>query len=491
LGGINVSNEGVVLGKMVNLARKRKAEDKVCQLIERELYLEAGELILSENLWEMFIMIVLRMDLQPFHRKMFKFQLDNKETLVLGPRGFGKSWICNRAFVLWNILKNPDIRLVVVSKTLAQAKLQPNVMKLHFQDPVFISFFGEWYSRDLQWDQLRFTVKKRTKILDTPTLTALGLESTIRARHVDLIVCDDLVDKNNCRGIAAVRTIETFINEILPMMLAGGRIHVNGTTHSPEDLHAYIMKNKLMKTLKIKALYYDSEGKPHSIWESFFPTEELLRRKRIMGTLRFNLEYQMDFSQLEGNIISPYWLITDRTDFDRSTWLTGIGIDPASGSGPDETCFVVVGINPDYPEKVYILDYLAGKFSYEQIKSHLINLEHKWNTKFINMEVTGFKMLHDQLLQDGFDIKGSIASESKVMRFTKYLTKFENGHIIFNEEIDWDKMFTQLLTFPHSKHDDCVDALYYALEGISERTFRPPIKIETIQMKPKVIKVFT
>ena len=68
-----------------------------------------------------FVTNVLGYELRPFHARWFSLQNVNRQTMILAPRGHGKSTICTVAYSLWKVLRNADTRILIVSNTAAQA----------------------------------------------------------------------------------------------------------------------------------------------------------------------------------------------------------------------------------------------------------------------------------------------------------------------------------------------------------------------------------
>ncbi len=62
----------------------------------------------------------------------------------------------------------------------------------------------------------------------------------------------------------------------------------------------------------------------------------------------------------------------------------------------------------------------------------------------------------------------------KVTRMSAQTAKIEAGYVLLPERAAWLQDFqTEILQFPHGRHDDQVDALSQALAWVSRRRFEP------------------
>ncbi len=134
----------------------------------------------------------------PFHARWMQFRLENRETLILAPRGHGKSTILTVAYGLWRVVENPDRRLLVVSATAVQAVAFLREMRTHVErNPIFKRAFGNLIGE--KWTEGEIVLKTRRRIAKEATVTALGVGGPIIGRHYDIILLDDVVDEDSAR----------------------------------------------------------------------------------------------------------------------------------------------------------------------------------------------------------------------------------------------------------------------------------------------------
>ncbi|TET36700.1 MAG: hypothetical protein E3J72_08055 [Planctomycetota bacterium] len=147
---------------------------------------------------ELFVKRILGYALMPFHARWMQFRLENRETLILAPRGHGKSTILTVAYGLWRVVENPDRRLLVVSATAVQAVAFLREMRTHVErNPIFKRAFGNLIGE--KWTEGEIVLKTRRRIAKEATVTALGVGGPIIGRHYDIILLDDVVDEDSAR----------------------------------------------------------------------------------------------------------------------------------------------------------------------------------------------------------------------------------------------------------------------------------------------------
>jgi predicted phage terminase large subunit-like protein len=94
----------------------------------------------------------------------------------------------------------------------------------------------------------------------------------------------------------------------------------------------------------------------------------------------------------------------------------------------------------------------------------------EWNPVWIGIEAATPGLHLIQQLQASLPVKELKPIGSKVARATTAATFLEQGKIWFPKGKRWlDELYTELVTFPHAKHDDQVDVLSYAAQQIAAK----------------------
>ncbi len=172
-----------------------------------------------------------------FHERWFRFQLDNRQTMILAPRGHGKSTICTVAYSLWKLVHDMDTRILVVSNTADQADALVGEMKLQIESNESLhALLGDY--RGGLWRANKFTLAGRSRICKEASVASIGVEGAIISRHYDVIILDDVVDEENSWTANARRKLKSWFGKVLlPCLEPGGEMHVLGTRYNPHDLY--------------------------------------------------------------------------------------------------------------------------------------------------------------------------------------------------------------------------------------------------------------
>jgi intein/homing endonuclease len=166
-----------------------------------------------------------------FHLEMMSWQDQNPEGLILAFRGARKTSYLTIARSILEIVCNPDIRILLVSDALDQAKSFLRAIKSQIEhNDEFKSIFGNYYLGSEKWTDSEIIVTKRTAVgLKEATITCAGMETAMLGRHFDIIIGDDLVTNDNSltEGLRE-KTKNFFYRTLLHTLEPSGKIWILG-----------------------------------------------------------------------------------------------------------------------------------------------------------------------------------------------------------------------------------------------------------------------
>jgi len=190
---------------------------------------------------EYFLTRMLGYDMKPFHRRWFEFQKSHKRTLILAPRGHGKTTVCNIAYSLWRLLDDRERRVFIVSSTAEQAEAIMREIRQHLErNPALQMHLAPrkgplWRSNQLYLPDLRRLSKEAS-------VTATGVFGPVITRHYDLIVLDDVVDEETAFSQHMRERLFTWFHKVLaPCLEPDGEMHVLGTRYHRDDLYGRLI----------------------------------------------------------------------------------------------------------------------------------------------------------------------------------------------------------------------------------------------------------
>jgi hypothetical protein len=151
-------------------------------------------------------------------------------------------------YVAWRIAKDPNVKVIYVSRTATMAKKFLTQLKGILTHPRYEKFqqaFGPvegWNSNSASWtqDQIYVSEDIRTSNAKDPTVCALGIRGQIYGSRADLIIIDDAVDGTNAHEFD--KQIDWISGEVMSRLSASGVLLVVGTRMAPVDLYSELLK---------------------------------------------------------------------------------------------------------------------------------------------------------------------------------------------------------------------------------------------------------
>jgi hypothetical protein len=212
---------------------------------------------------------------EPLHKKWAQWAQDtrSKKKGILAPRGHFKSSVISFGKCVWSILKNPNIRILIVSQKLANAvgfcgqskkALQDNE-RMRWLFPEFCVEAGKQFG-----NQQEFTVPNRTDIsLVAPTIYSVHLGAAMASQHYDLIIADDPISDDDVTTEDQAQKSYSNFGRMVPLLDPGGQIIVVGTRYSHMDLFSTLVPTELGGNAAstpyewiVRSVLENADGKP-------------------------------------------------------------------------------------------------------------------------------------------------------------------------------------------------------------------------------------
>lgn len=259
------------------------------------------ELILDHDRLDILGKHVLGYEMPDHIPEMIAFQDSVQEGLILAFRGARKTTWLTTTKAIHEILKDPDIRILLSSEAEGQAKVILRSIKSHFEhNEKFRAVFGDYVTKAPIWTDSEITVNKRRRHVGEPTVMCVGIGTTLPSRHFDLIICDDLVTKENSQTEGQrKKTHDYFYETLFPTLESpDGRLYIIGTRWHEEDLYGWLAKNDYKHFTCVVPVLDEND---QSIWEEKFPTKRM-HRIRAGNLGAFMLQFMCQTGAGGGNI---------------------------------------------------------------------------------------------------------------------------------------------------------------------------------------------
>lgn len=408
----------------------------------------------------------LGLDIAKFHEEWFEALKNHKKVLLIAPRGHSKTTMISIVYPVIRILKDLNIRMMVVSNTSGQSTEIGGAIRQTFERDDFKEMFGDFTSQRV-WTDSYFKVSGRTRTLKEPTFTAGSVGGAIISKHVDLLICDDIIDEENSRTETQRRIVDTwFTKTLLPVLESEGQMVVVGTRWHYDDLYGKLMKKKGWKVIHLgtpENPEYDDDGKlsgGNAIWEKYWSMEKLIEKYEDMGRISYNCAYMNDPSGLKGRIIEWDWIQWfDKVPVGLRYYMA---VDPAASEDGDYFVILIVGV--DERGNYYVVDMYRQKTHIQQQIEKISEYYARYRPLVVGIEAVAYQLVlarHMEMM--GLPVKELQPKKDKVTRVLGVQPYFQNRKVFIRRGYE-DTIGNELVQFPAGKHDDTVDALVYAID---------------------------
>lgn len=433
--------------------------------------------------------------LTPKHfKKWCRITETAKRDLILAPRDHGKSTLYTYAYPIFEICKNRDIRILIISKTGRQAqKFLTLVLKELENNKKLIKDFGR-FKGDGSWTSSYIYVN-RNKNMKEPTIESIGVLGAITGGHYDIIIADDIIDDENTRTIERMDTVKNwFYGTVMQLAEPWTKVICVGTRKHYLDLYNELLKNPIWRHNVDKAIikypdkydYLTNEegqitdvevkGEHKVLWPQKWDIKTLLIDRKTIGPILFDREKQNDPSGMRGQILKREWLHFYTSDvknldlphppFDFKNIY--IGVDLAISDNPDADYFVAVTVGECHKGFWWVLDIYRDRLEFPDQVILLKQLNMARNPTKVFIEKNAYQLAISQHLirETNIPVVPIRTKRDKVSRMIAITPHFQNGKVKIKD--DMDLLITEWVQFPKSEHDDILDALDFALTALKE-----------------------
>lgn len=435
--------------------------------------------ILDNNRVDILAEAILGYTVTPLHLAIIKYQFQHSDSMQLVFRGAGKSTVGTVTKAIWYLLKDPNLRIVLASKSATNAQGFLREIKNHFEgNDRLREVFGVYYDpyKVVKWDDTEIMVLPRTSTAKEASVTCVGFGQTIVSKHYDVLFADDLVDEDNTRTPHMrdklttwfYKTLEPTIEPASKDVPFRGNRHILGTRYHYDDQYGRWIEGEYKNRHQIIPALDDQGRSP---WPEKWPAEEFLRRKRNAGLIIFNSQYQCDTEAMKGEVFKydDCQMIEWDNVPERSKLRIYLGVDLAISQKQSADQFAIVAIGIDKQNNVYVLDCFTGKLRFKEQTAMVIKFARKWKPLRTGMETNAYQASQAEVSAEEanekgltLNIKARETKDDKMTRAWQLTPRFEDKRMFFVKNRT-EPVREQLVLFPAAKLKDLFDALDHAV----------------------------
>jgi hypothetical protein len=336
------------------------------------------------------------------HPSMVYEPAQSNRFLINVPPEHAKSTVITVNYSTYRIALNPNIRIIIVSKTLYKAREFVYSIKQRLSHPQYMKLQttygpeGGWKQDADTWrvDTVYLGSDARNSSEKDPTIQALGMGGQIYGARADLIILDDCITTANAHEYE--KQINWLQKEVITRLGKNGKLLIVGTRIAPTDFYKELRDPKYWSSGKSPFTYLGmpavlSYGSSPSKWETLWAKSDqpwdgddiepdadglypkwdgptLYTRRGEVTPYTWALVYQQE-DVVEDSIFPPDLVQSCINGMRKRGPLrpgsaghptqvegyTVVGFDPAMGAG--RAAFVAMTYNR-HDGKIYVLDCL-------------------------------------------------------------------------------------------------------------------------------------
>jgi len=409
---------------------------------------------------------------QVHYELMHRAQYGSLKQLTLIPRAHLKSTILTVGYTIWEIVRDPNIRVFIANAKAENAETFLTEIKGHFESNQKLrQLYGDFVGK--KWNEGELVVSQRTKTFKEPTIKCSGVGGSLVSQHYDLVIGDDLINETNVTTKDQIEKVIAWWG--LAQSLGDGpktKWRLIGTRYHYDDLYGNIIKHKsdLYDVYVRQAI---EDGKP--IWPEKFDIAALEEIKREQGSYIWSCQYLNNPVDDETAIFRKTWIKYFEDDDLKILGKTNcfITLDPAVSEEQhaDNSVFVVNLV--DKHNNWWIVDIRSGRMSPKKLVDMIFELDEMYHPKSFGVEQGSFQKILAYIFEEKMreynhfvpimELKPDM--RSKKSRIRALQPRFEYGTILLRKNTaETEKFVDEYLRFPKATHDDRLDALAYQLD---------------------------
>jgi predicted phage terminase large subunit-like protein len=410
---------------------------------------------------------------------------DVKRLIINLPPRYGKSYCASVALPAWALGQDPRRKIMCVSYGQDLANDLASMTRKIMQSALYREVFPN----------TRLT-RGRPAVDDLETTAggrriATSVGGAVTGLGADIIIVDDPMRADEIYSKAARDQVKRFYDNTLVTRLnnpkTGVIIVVMQRLHV-DDLTAHLLKQGNYKHVTIPAIasvdriYRLKTGRfRFRAGEILDPKrdskENLNSLKKIMGTARFEAQYQQNPFPADGDLIKRSWFKSFDLDDDHRFDAVVQSWDTATSDAATSAYSVCLtwGIKG---ETYYLLDVYRARLDITELKSAVIRLQRRFDADHVLVEhassgISIYQIFNRLSAEKGtFPVVPRVPKGSKIERLMNQVALIEEGRVYLPARAPFvEDYLDEVLLFPNGNYDDCVDATTQFLRWVRRQMF--------------------
>lgn len=391
---------------------------------------------------------------------------------MLMPRGHLKTSIITIGWTIQQVLKNPDVRVLLLNAVWENARSFLTEITAFLTTKSWLpSLFGAFQKGDKGFTQDAITVAQRNRPNKTPTISTAGVDSAKASQHYDVVVADDIVNRQNVGSQELRAKTLLYYKDLLDLLEPKGTLIVVGTRWHDGDLYGEKMREQKASPDPSINFYVRKVIEDESfIFPRKFSAAVLDQLRREKGSYETSAQYFNEPVSEEDQQFGPpvrYW-----KELGEGVQHYG-AFDPATSERKDACDAVVLSGALNQANQLLAVEYKA--FQRKDPKEMIDRIfeyasANKWRK--LGLETNGGQEIYVKLIEEEqrrrgifFKIDPLHHIQDKMSRIRALQPRWESGNLLLKQGMT--ELEDQFLRFPVSSKLDIIDAMAM-IQEISE-----------------------
>lgn len=404
----------------------------------------------------------------------------NTRVKIVLPRSWLKSTLASIAYPMWRMIKNPNIRVLIVQNSATNATKKLAVIRGKFETcGLFRALFPEFLpDSSCTWTSTALCIPRSIQSAESTFETA-GTRTKVVSRHYDIIIEDDTVapDLDDLKDGIILPSKEDVEQAIgwhrlaLPLLTdpLTSQILIVGTRWFERDLISWNNENEphyktCQRAVRETNGIADEGGE--IVWKRF--SEPVLKElENALGPYTYSCLYMNKPIRSSDMVFQPEWFkYYDNTPRDIITYTTvDLAGDPNESKGDPDYNVVLTAAKDLVNGNIYVLDYFRARCNPSELIQALFEHVRRFKPIRVGIESVAYQksLLHwvrtrmrDENLY--FSIEPlTHGKRNKNSRIIGLQPLVKSGMLMF--KTFQRELTSELTAFPFAKYDDVSDAL--------------------------------
>ncbi len=214
----------------------------------------------------------------PAEEDMIRFATNHRipKKGLLAPRGIGKTYFICCALTLWHLYRNPETKILHVSKSEGHAKKSLYMIKKWIHEVCFLRHLYAEKTDGCRWSETEMDVANIHPDR-TPSVTVAGIDGQLPGIRAAVVFVDDVETPDNTQTASSRDRLADQVKEFSAIASYGNEevVYV-GTYHADESLYIHLNDLKYIDPDSGKEINLY----PFRTWPVMYPTTEEERQMR-------------------------------------------------------------------------------------------------------------------------------------------------------------------------------------------------------------------